>query len=290
MSKAGIIDIGSNTVVLIIYDSIDPIHVEQYYSEPVRLVSYNHDGHMAQEGIDKTLEVLQRYKEILKDANITDVGAFITEPWRHLDNTEELLNGLGKSGFVIEPLSGRQEAEYDFLGSRMDCSDIETGNAFDVGGGSSELISFRNGEIHEVLSLPIGAVRLCQLPIDPSIPEQYLKEAFVKAPRLLDTPSETIIGIGGTARATGLLAQELYPNEPIALSLVETMLENLLKEDPATITAMKNVISPGRWPVLAPGMNMLAGIMRAYHAKNLRVSEGCVREGYLIAHHKNKKV
>ncbi|MBR3202303.1 MAG: hypothetical protein IKF60_01815, partial [Solobacterium sp.] len=110
-----------------------------------------------------------------------------------------------------------------------------------------------------------------------------------KAPKLLDTPSDTIIGIGGTARATGLLAQELYPNELITLPLVETMLENLLKEDFKTISAMKKVISPGRWPVLAPGMNMLAGIMRAYHAKNLRVSEGCVREGYLIAHHKNKK-
>ena len=289
MSKAGIIDIGSNTVVLIIYDSIDPIHVELYYSEPVRLVSYNQNGHMDRAGIEKTLDVLFRYKDILKQAGVTDIGAFITEPWRNIDNTEELLDGLAESGFQIEPLSGRQEAEYDFLGSRMDCADILTGNAFDVGGGSSELVSFRDGVIHEALSLPVGAVRLCQLPVEPSIPEEYLKEAFAQAPKLLDTPSDIMIGIGGTARATGLLAEELYPQTPVTLSLVEKMLENLLQEEETTITAMKKVISPGRWPVLAPGMNMLAGIMRAYHATTLRVSEGCVREGYLIAHHPDKK-
>ena len=139
MEKTGIIDIGSNTVVLIIYDSIDPIHVQEYCSEPVRLVSYNHNGFMSKEGIEKTLEVLDNYRKILEQQNVTRVGAFITEPWRNLKNTDELMDGLARSGFSIEPLSGRKEAELDFYGSRMDCSDIETGNAFDVGGGSSEL-------------------------------------------------------------------------------------------------------------------------------------------------------
>ncbi len=286
MEKTGIIDIGSNTVVLIIYDSTDPIHVQEYCSEPVRLVSYNHNGIMSKEGIEKTLEVLDTYRKILEKQNVTKVGAFITEPWRNLKNTDELIDGLARSGFEIEPLSGRREAELDFYGSRMDCSDIATGNAFDVGGGSSELISFIDGEIHEALSLPIGAVRLKELPVDPSIPEQYMKDAFLKAPKLLDTPSPVIVGIGGTARATGLLGNALFPGEVLTVRHVETMLEKLLAEEPVTIAAMKSVISPGRWAVLAPGMNMLLGIMKAYHAETLRISEGCVREGYLLTHFK----
>lgn len=284
MSSYGIVDIGSNTVVLIIYDSIDPVHVKEYYSEPVRLVSYNIDGVMQREGIEKTLEVLAQYRKRLEEEQVSEYYAFITEPWRHLKNTDELLNGLAKSGFVIDPLSGRQEAECDFYGSRMDCADVMDGNAFDVGGGSTELISFQNGVIHEALSIPVGAVRLRTLPLHPSVPAQYMQEAFAEAPRLLDTPSKLLIGIGGTARATALLAKELYPDTIMTRDLVSTMLENLIKEDPRTMEAMRNVITPGRWPVLKPGMNMLLGIMDAYGADTLRVSEGCVREGYLLTH------
>ena len=47
-------------------------------------------------------------------------------------------------------------------------------------GESSELISFIDGKIHEALSIPVGAVRLKELPIDPSIPEQYMNDAFLQ--------------------------------------------------------------------------------------------------------------
>ena len=213
MGKWGIVDIGSNTVVLVIYDSVDPIHVKEYYSEAVRLVSYNHDGIMAQEGIEKTLEVLRQYKQHLDEEQVEEYYAFITEPWRHLQNTEDFLNQLAKSGLSIDPLSGSEEAELTFLGSRMDCSNIPTGNAFDVGGGSSELISYIDNWIHEAVSIPVGAVRLKELPLTPEVPAKYLQEAFDVKPALLDTPSEVMVGIGGTARCLALLAQELYPGK-----------------------------------------------------------------------------
>lgn len=287
MSKWGIVDIGSNTVVLVIYDSISPIHVQEYYSEAVHLIGYNNNGVMLQEGIDKTLNVLRQYKKRIEEAQVEEYYAFITEPWRHLKNTDDFLNQLAQSGFIIDPLSGRQEAELTFFGSRMDCSHITKGNAFDVGGGSSELISYIDNEIHEAYSIPVGAVRLRELPLSPAIPAKYLLEAFSVAPKLLDTPSEIMVGIGGTARATALMAHELYPGEIMTRELVGTILENLIQEETRTITAMKKVITPGRWPVLKPGMNMVCGIMDAYHAKTLIVSEGCVREGYLLSQQKN---
>ena len=67
MKQYGIVDIGSNTIVLIIYDSVNPVHVKEYWSEPVHLVSYNDNGYMKPEGIEKTLAVLQKYKAILEE-------------------------------------------------------------------------------------------------------------------------------------------------------------------------------------------------------------------------------
>ena len=284
MKKHGIVDIGSNTVVLIIYDSVNPVHVQEYYSEPVHLVSYNDNGIMKQEGIEKTLDVLKRYKSILEEQHVETYFSFITEPWRNLKNTDEFLSRLSESGLSIDTLSGREEAEYDFYGSRIDCDDILTGNAFDIGGGSTELISFRDGVIHEAYSLPAGCVRLSRMPVTPKTAHGFLNDAFAACPNLRDTPSDLIIGIGGTCRACRLLADDLYPGAPLTVHLVKKLLAGLLNDDPATVASMKRVITPGRWSVLAPGLNMLAAVMDAYHAENLRVSEGCVREGYLLRH------
>ncbi|MBQ9328021.1 MAG: hypothetical protein IJ225_05750 [Solobacterium sp.] len=282
MNPVGIIDIGSNTVVLIIYDSISPIHVKEYYSEPVHLVSYNQNGIMKEEGIDTTLSVLHRYHELLISMNINEFYGFITEPWRRLNNADYMLTRFSEAGIPIEPLSGVQEAEYDFYGSRMDCDDILTGNACDIGGGSTELISFHNGIIHEAISLPVGCVRLKELPITPEVPKQWMNKAFEACPGLMDTPSKTLIGIGGTCRAAGLMGARLFPGELLTLTHIKTILNGLLSEDPHMISVMKEVITPGRWSVLAPGLNMLCGVMEAYQAEQLRISEGCVREGYLL--------
>ncbi len=284
MKQYGIIDIGSNTVVLIIYDHVKPVHVKEYYSDPVHLVSYIQNGTMAEEGIQKTLSVLKQYRRILQQQNVTDYFAFITEPWRRLNNQEYFLSRLAESGLVIDPLSGTEEAEYDFYGSRIDCSDVMEGNAFDIGGGSTELVSFKDGIIRASLSIPVGCVRLKDMPVTPEVPETHLNAAFAECPALLDIKSNELIGIGGTCRACGLLAEELYPGEPITRNLVSRMLDGLLCSDEAVVSAMKRVITPGRWAVLAPGLNMLVGIMDAYHADKLRISEGCVREGYLLKH------
>ena len=284
MKQYGIVDIGSNTVVLIIYDSIDPVHVKEYWSEPVHLVSYNDHGYMKPEGIEKTLAVLARYRSLLEEHRVDTCFAFITEPWRRLSNTEEFLSRLAESGFSIDPLSGEEEAEYDFYGSRIDCADVMDGNAFDIGGGSTELISFRDGTIHASFSLPAGCVRLKELPVTPETAQAYLRDAFKACPSLLDTPSEKLIGIGGTARACALMAEDLYPGKPVTLEIVSTLLDGLKNEDPSITASMKKVITPGRWAVLAPGLNMLKEIMIAYHADTVRISAGCVREGYLLKH------
>ncbi|MBR4454663.1 MAG: hypothetical protein IKS32_00385 [Solobacterium sp.] len=282
MEPYGIIDIGSNTVVVVIYESIDPIRIAVYEAEPVRLISYNRGGVMQEEGIEKTLQVLKRYRSILEDHHVAKTFAFITEPWRHLSNTGYFLSRLAESGFEIDPLSGTSEASYDFYGSRIDCGDIPTGNAVDIGGGSTELISFQDNAIHAVYSLPAGAVRLKELPVEDAVPARLIQDAFAACPSLRDTPGELLIGIGGTARAAGLLAEELFPGQPITIDTIRTMRDHLKEEEETTVAAMKKVIAPGRWAVLLPGLNMLWGVMNAYHAKTLRVSQGCVREGYLL--------
>ena len=269
MSQYGVVDIGSNTVVLLIYGLHNgQPEVIRHESEPVHLVSYIKDGHMSAEGIAKAAEVRRHFRR-----GLVGGSTFRRTP-------------ISRSGGLdITALSGREEAEYDYLGSRLDCSDVMTGNAFDIGGGSTELIAFRDGRILEAVSIPVGCVRLSVMPVTDEIPDQHMRNAFERWPGLLACPHETLIGIGGTCQAARNLCSALYGTDhTVTVAQLRTILDGLKAKDYDMTAAMHRHVSKGRWDVFAPELNMLLGICRAYNADQVRISMGCVREGFLMHH------
>lgn len=283
MQKVGLVDIGSNTIVLLIYkiteDTFEIIHHE---SEPVHLVSYSKDGHMDNMGIEKACEVLKQYRKILDSYSIQDGYGFITEPWRRIDNDQEMIQAFTDCGFEIHALTGEEEATYDFLGSRIDTNDIASGIAFDVGGGSSEFIRFENQVVCEAQSIPYGCVRLKQLPLNKETVDKPLQQMVIDYPKLSTTCKE-IIGIGGTVRAAGKVCEAIFgTSSTMSIKNLEDIYTKLENNDPSTTEIMHEVVSKGRWEVFLPGLNMVLGIAHLYHAETIRISSGCVREGFLM--------
>ena len=285
--QQGVIDIGSNTVVLIIYEfSNNKPKVVFHESSPVHLVGYIENKTMKHEGIDNTCIVLKHYISIFQEHGVTNYKAFITEPARNITNKKEMLDAFTNCGVEVIALTGEEEATYDYLGSKLiDSSHITTGNAFDIGGGSTELISFKDNEILEAVSIPVGCVRLSKEPIEANITDNYMKEAFTSYPKLQEVQSDTIIGIGGTARATLKLYKHVYNTDFNIMDIHKLIpiYEALMNQDETMIEQMKASIDKGRQPVYLSGLNMLISIIKAYNAKNIFISEGCVREGFLIS-------
>lgn len=284
MEQYGIIDVGSNTVVMVIYELENGFpNVIRHESEPVHLVQYNIDGVMQKEGIDYASKTIQHYKEVMESLGVTILGGFITEPWRNLKNEEELMNGLTSSGLPIEKLTGEQEATLDFYGSRIDCEDVHGGLAFDIGGGSTEFIQFEQDAILDAVSIPIGCVRLSKYPVTDETACQYLNSFIEQYPQYQKT-HDTLIAIGGTARALGQLSKAIYQTDQIvSYQQANTLLQDLLQDNPKVHQVMKEVISKGRQEVFVPGLNMLVNICRLFEAKQLRISQGCVKEGFLLS-------
>ena len=110
MERFGIIDIGSNTIVLIIYmmDGDKPVPTG-YQSVPVHLIDYIENGHMREEGIQKTLQVLHKYRDQLRLAECVNYEAFITEPWRGIDNHHAMLDRF-RQIVPVSALSGEEAA------------------------------------------------------------------------------------------------------------------------------------------------------------------------------------
>ena len=110
MTQYAIADIGSNTIVLLVYEMVDhyPTPI-LHISTPAHLIDYvNEDRIMSNEGILKSTEVLQSYTDKLDEMHVQYRFADITEPCR-IQNKKELVASLQTTGWDIYPLSGMKK-------------------------------------------------------------------------------------------------------------------------------------------------------------------------------------
>lgn len=282
MKQYAIADIGSNTMVLVIYEIHDGKLFQIYHkSTPAHLIDYvDAAGKMTNAGIRKAYEVLMTYKKTCDEKEISYRWADITEPCR-IQNADELVQALKSCSFEIHPLSGYEEAVCDYLGSKNSYPDQKNGIAFDVGGGSTELISFQDGQIEEAMSFHLGCVRLAHLPLDTEECAMELVKAQKEYPSLRTT-SQELIGIGGTIRATGLVCNALYHTDNIiSVEQLKQLYQLLKAENPTAVDAMHENVKESRWPVFLPGMHMILEICNIFKAETILVSESGIREGFL---------
>ncbi len=284
MKQYGIVDTGSNTIVLIVYEIQEgrPIPV-RYYSDPVHLIDYVKDGALEPIGIEKAKASLMQYAEMLDTLDIESRHCDITEPCRVL-NASELISALEETGFVVHPLSGAEEAACDFIGAKLSYPSLKDGVAFDVGGGSTELISFQDNEIVDAMSFHLGCVRLAHLPLDTSACMEEIEKAAAQYPSLAKKQDQ-LIAIGGTAKFATHVIEALHgQGKTYPVAFLKDLFDRLCDKEPAAVSVMKQIVNPARQPLFLPGIHMILEISRFYGAKTLCFSDTGIREGFFMKH------
>lgn len=281
--KIGIIDIGSNTVVLVVYDvSSDAIQQIHYTSTAVHLVQYIQNHHMSQDGIDAASRVFNTYVEYCKAQNIEEIYADITECGRNIDNCHELINTAHQSGIQnVQLLTGEEEAMCDFFGASLD-STLEDGLLIDIGGGSTELVRFTNSnEILDACSIPLGCVRLQQMKQPNIAAKEAIQKVKQQHPSL--TPCTQAIGVGGTIRACRMACNLLHHSGHTFTSEdVYDLYTGLQENRKEYWEAVHKTVTADRIPVLLPGLSMFAELSKAFGITHFHNSEYGVREGFLL--------
>lgn len=283
MERKAVIDIGSNTIVLVIYavyeDSIKQIH---YESNAVHLVQYIQNRHLRSEGIQAAKKIFANYVTYCQVQNVRDIYADITECGRNIDNVEELIQAAKQAGIPsVRLLTGKEEAMCDFYGASLD-SNLEDGLLIDIGGGSTELVRFKNHtHIEEACSVPVGCVRLKALPVDTPLPENTIRQLREEKPNL--TSCMHAIGVGGTIRACRQACSKLhYTDRTFTVEDLKDLYNGLLDDNPKYWNAVQASVSIDRIPVLLPGLHMFVAIADAFDIQIFHNSDYGVREGFLL--------
>lgn len=159
--RRAIIDIGSNTVRLVIYGG-PPRAPEVLWNEKVsaRLGrDLETTGAMPAAAMDEALAALSRYAIIIRDLGIANVETVATAAARDAANGDEFIARAAGLGFTIQVLSGEEEACASAWGAIGAFPGAE-GIVADLGGGSLELVAVGDGDCGAGTSYPLGTLRL----------------------------------------------------------------------------------------------------------------------------------
>ncbi|MEY3906168.1 MAG: hypothetical protein RIR59_991, partial [Pseudomonadota bacterium] len=159
--RSAIIDIGSNSVRLVVYGG-PPRAPFALYNEKL-LAGLGRGlaagGALAPEAMAAAQTALARFRHLLDMMGVTDVQVVATAAVREAVNGADFLHQVTELGFQPLVLSGEEEAATAGYGVISTIPDAD-GIAGDLGGGSLELVRVRNGRVEGTLSLPMGSLRL----------------------------------------------------------------------------------------------------------------------------------
>lgn len=164
--KYAIVDIGANSVRMIIYD-IDPVTKEFTTVDSVRnmmgLAAYKEGGALSADGAGKLSAIIREYLARANSYPCDKFSAFATASLRGLSNSAQFIASVKQRfGVDIDVISGEEEAAYDFdaIRHRFGSEVFPHGVVIDMGGGSTEMIEFEGEHPKNLVSMNLGCVML----------------------------------------------------------------------------------------------------------------------------------
>ena len=207
--RLGVLDVGSNTVHLLLLDVYPGSRPEAFADHKVslRLVQYlDDDGCISQEGRDALTEFVIEARDVAAEHQAEDLLAFATSAIREAGNGAAVLDHIqSRSGVTLTEISGDQEAAVTFSAVRR-WSGWGSGTILDldIGGGSFEMAIGHDGLPAAAVSTPLGAGRLTRsfLTRHPVIPSE-VKALRKHVRRTLEPAVETIQAQGAPDLVVG---------------------------------------------------------------------------------------
>ncbi|MGI6216636.1 MAG: hypothetical protein ACOYIK_03370 [Coriobacteriales bacterium] len=291
--RHAIIDMGSNTVRLVIFEvEGDDIKIALNKKVMAGLVGYVEEGVLTDAGIERACEVLTKQLDGISLLDVDSVSVFSTAVLRNIANTEDACNRIeAATGVHVDVLSGKEEARLGYVG----CSgqiEGDRGIVLDIGGGSTEITVLEPDKDPQTASLPFGSLFLYLRFVSDILPTRgeaemiwkFVDSQVSKLDILGDKGFPEAIGLGGSARAIAKLVDEFVGRERtefVELDQMNSVIELLSREYRETMHAILR-ICPDRIHTVIPGMLAFEAIMSRAGSETLKISKHGVREGYLL--------
>jgi exopolyphosphatase/guanosine-5'-triphosphate,3'-diphosphate pyrophosphatase len=300
--RLGVLDVGSNTVHLLVVDAHPgarplPAHSHKAELRLAQLLDAN--GAIGPDGVDRLVAVVHDALRAAEDKGVEELLPFATSAVRDAHNADDVLTRVREeTGVELQVLSGEEEARLTFLAARR-WFGWSAGKllVIDIGGGSLEIAYGMDEEPDATASLPLGAGRLtaARLPGDPPEPDdvralrRHVRTEIARtvgefsrfgAPDHVVATSKTFRQLARIAGAPGS-AEGLYVQRELKRESLEAWVPRLAAMAAAERAELPGV-SEARAGQLVAGALVAEGAMDLFGVERLEICPWALREGVIL--------
>ncbi|MCG3399646.1 exopolyphosphatase [Staphylococcus massiliensis] len=300
MERIALIDIGSNTIRLVIfeYNRMIGLNEIQNIKTPARLSQYlTDDQQMTDEGIDVLTDTLKSFKKVSDKYKVDALYPIATAAIRQSANQDVILQRVKDAIDVdIQVVPEEDEAYYGYYAVTHTTS-VPDGVTVDIGGGSTEITLFKDKKLIHAHSFPFGVVTLKRKFFNGephndknSIKkmEKFLSEQF-KSLDWIQDQDIPLVGIGGSARNVARIHQSNL-SYPIAgvhgytmdkkdIQKVYDMIRKSSRDDLTNLDGL----SQDRVDIILPAVSVFKTLYEEIDATQFTFSRKGLREGYVMS-------
>ena len=304
--RMGAIDIGTNSMRLLICDYIDGelLNRKKFVSTTRIGKGVDENGFIREDAIKRNLDALKEFYDLSKDEGCEELYCIGTSALRDSKNSDDFIKRAKlEVGIDVDVISGDDESNLGFLGVLKGANESKDILVVDIGGGSTEFILGNSEGIKFAKSENVGALRMTEKFLTTDIVDDYefdMMSEFIER-EIKDTINylkereiNKLVGIGGTITSLSAINQELevYSMEKIHgseinIDEIEKILQNLKKMTLNDKKTLKGLQSK-RADIITAGVKILHIIMKKLELSDIVVSEYDNLEGLICQ--KSKKM
>ncbi|ERJ59666.1 exopolyphosphatase [Sphingobacterium paucimobilis HER1398] len=265
------IDIGSNAVRLLIADILEKKDEVVYTKNtllrvPLRLGDDAFiDKHISVGKFQDMVKTMRAFRNLMDVYKVTDYMACATSAMRDSDNGAEVVKACQKEGIDIQIVDGGIEAKIiynSYLSSTIDKTKVYL--YIDVGGGSTEITLFANGELVDSQSFNLGTIRILDNQDEPETWDKMRRWVKEKTRGYKNIYG---IGTGGNINKLSRIANE-KGDKPMTYAKLKAIFDHLnsfsLKDRIHELGLRSD-----RADVIIPASEIFLTIMKVGHLKNI---------------------
>ena len=300
MEKIAIIDLGSNSLRLVLVDILDGGYFTVFdeLKETVRLAQdMELDGFLQPARVAQTIKTLKMFRRLCDANNVTHIYAYATAAVRKAKNQRGFLDEVqATTGIKLKVLDIEEEAQLVYQGV-INSMDIPRGIIIDIGGGSTQIVYYNRKSLLAHSTLPVGSVVLTDMFKSMNLTpaeraeriEAYVMQELDKLDWIKDLlPDTKLIGVGGTFRNIGKISRKLkkYPldmthNYVVPIGEFNSIYNNIKSLDLDKTMKIKG-LSSVRADIFPAALSAIKAIATYTNSDALVVSGSGLREGTMF--------
>ena len=289
LSRVGVVDVGSNSVRLVVFDGAarSPAY---YYNEKLMCglgAGVRETGRLNPEGRERALSAIKRFQAVAKSLGIEPLSAVATAAVREAEDGPDFKRDVKEhTGLDLRVIDGPEEARLSAQGVLLGWPG-SYGLVCDIGGASMELATIANGQIGQCVTSPLGPLRLMGVEGGKKALTAYIKQVVTKLADQIGPQSDRLFLVGGSWRAIARIdmirrGYPLHVLHEYRMS-VKSARETIKFIRGTSVEHLREISgnSAARIALVPLAAEVLSRLLKVFKPRDIAISSYGIREGLL---------